>query len=315
MRILVLGAGAVGGYFGGRLLNAGRDVTFLVRPKRAAQLASTGLIIQSEHAPDLHLPSPPLVRSTDLHEPYDLILLSCKAYDLDDAIHAISPAVGPETAILPLLNGMRHLDVLDAKFHPDRVLGGRCFITARLDDAGRVVHTGPYHDLAFGGRTEQARLRASRLTPLLAGAGFEFLASDHVLLEMWEKWVFLATFAGSHCLLRASSADIAASGGADIVVALLHECARIASQNDHPARPEWIERSLKILTSPRSTSTASMLGDLERGARTEGHHILGDLLDRAENPAQAPLLRLAHAAIKAHEARTAREGPLRIVPV
>src|SRR5579862_8060020 len=115
MRILVVGAGAIGGYFGGRLIEAGRDVTFLVRPRRAAELASAGLIIKSA-AGDVTVPSPPTVLAEELDSHFDLVLLSCKAYDLDSAIAAFAPAVGPQTAILPLLNGMRHLDVLDARF-------------------------------------------------------------------------------------------------------------------------------------------------------------------------------------------------------
>jgi 2-dehydropantoate 2-reductase len=315
MQFLVLGAGGVGGYFGGRLLEAGRDVTFLVRPRRTEQLARAGLVIQSEAGPAVSRPSPPTVQAADPASPYDVVLLSCKAYDLDDAMASIAPAVGPGTVILPLLNGMRHLDALDERFGADRVLGGRCFITARLDEEGRVIHTGPYHEVAVGGRTERAQAKAEAVGQAMQGAGFDLVVSDRILLEMWEKWVFLATFAGTHCLMRASSADIAASGSADVVEAMLAECATIAEQNGYPSRPEWLERSSRILTSPKSTSTASMLGDVERGARTEGDHILGDLLRRAGDPVhQAPLLRLAHAAVRAHEARVAREGPLRVVP-
>jgi 2-dehydropantoate 2-reductase len=115
MRVLVVGAGAIGGYFGGRLLEAGRDVTFLVRPRRAAELAQTGLVIRSKLG-DMNLPAPPTVTSDTLRQAFDLVILSCKAYDLDDAMTSFAPAVGPETVILPLLNGMRHLDALEARF-------------------------------------------------------------------------------------------------------------------------------------------------------------------------------------------------------
>ena len=127
MRILVVGAGAIGGYFGGRLLQAGRDVTFLVRPKRAAELARDGLVIKSPNG-DATLKNPPVVQADKLNEKFDVVLLSCKAFDLDDAIKSFAPAVGPQTAIIPLLNGMRHLDVLDENFGKGRVLGGLCGI-------------------------------------------------------------------------------------------------------------------------------------------------------------------------------------------
>src|SRR5438874_6690709 len=115
MRILVVGAGAIGGYFGGRLLQAGRDVTFLVRPRRAAELASAGLVIKSPNG-DVTLKDPPRVEADKLKDNFDVVLLSCKAFDLDDAIKSFAAAVGPNTAIIPMLNGMKHLDTLDSKF-------------------------------------------------------------------------------------------------------------------------------------------------------------------------------------------------------
>ncbi len=115
MRILVVGAGAIGGYFGGRMLQAGRDVTFLVRPKRAAELAAAGLVIKSPNG-DVTLKDPPVVLADKLNDKFDVVLLSCKAFDLEDAIRSFAPAVGPKTVIIPLLNGMLHLEVLDQKF-------------------------------------------------------------------------------------------------------------------------------------------------------------------------------------------------------
>src|SRR3979490_1093327 len=142
MRILVVGAGAIGGYFGGRLLQAGRDVTFLLRPKRAAELASAGLVIRSPNG-DVTLKNPPTVQADKLAGKFDVVLLSCKAFDLDDAIKSFAPAVGPQTSIIPLLNGMSHLNVLDDKFGRGRVLGGLCAIAATLNEKGGVVQPAP----------------------------------------------------------------------------------------------------------------------------------------------------------------------------
>jgi 2-dehydropantoate 2-reductase len=190
MRILVIGAGAIGGYFGGRLLQAGRDVTFLVRHGRAAELAATGLTIKSPKG-DATLRSPPTVLAEELHEPYDLILLSCKAYDLDGAVASFAPAVGRPTAILPLLNGMRHLDVLDARFGRDRVLGGECLISATLDEHRAIVHLSGNHEVAFGERDGATSDRVRAIAAAMTGVAFEARASEHILQEMWEKWVFL----------------------------------------------------------------------------------------------------------------------------
>src|SRR5438552_4913730 len=149
MRILVVGAGATGGYFGGRLLQAGRDVTFLVRPKRAAELAGDGLVIKSPNG-DVTLKNPPAVQADKLKENFDVVLLSCKAFDLDDAIKSFAPAVGPQTSIIPLLNGMLHLNVLDKKFGADRVLGGLCAIAVTLNAAREAVQLAPMHSLSSG---------------------------------------------------------------------------------------------------------------------------------------------------------------------
>ena len=159
MRILVVGAGAIGGYFGGRLLAAGRDVTFLVRPRRRAQLVKIGLVIKSQFG-DVHLAAPPTVTAEELREPFDLILLSCKAYDLASAAESFAPAVGANTAVLPLLNGMAQLDFLSAHFGGGAVLGGQCVISVNLDAEGRILHLNDTHGLSFGERDGAASPRA-----------------------------------------------------------------------------------------------------------------------------------------------------------
>jgi 2-dehydropantoate 2-reductase len=311
MRFLVLGAGAMGGYFGGRLLEAGRDVTFLVRPARAGRLAAAGLAITSP-AGDVTLPPPRTVTAADPHDPFDVVILSCKAYDLAGAMEAVAPAVGPGTAVLPLLNGLRHLDALDARFGPGRVLGGACFISAKVDEAGRVAHQSDVHRLVFGERQGGRSPRVDAIAAAMAGAKFEAVATDDVAQEMWEKWVFLAALAGMTCLARAAIGDIVAAGGADLMTALLEECRAVAAAAGRPPRPGPWEAAVRRLTHPESGVAASMLGDLERGGRTEADHILGDLLRRGGCPAPGDrsLLRVAYTAVKAAEARLAREsGP------
>ena len=210
-----------------------------------------------------------------------MVILSCKAYDLDAAIESVAPAVGPDTAVVPLLNGMRHLDVLDARFGPGRVLGGSCFISARLDDAGRMAHVSDIHRLAFGERSGGRSPRVDAIAAAMAGAKFEAAASDRIVLEMWEKWVFLASLAGITCLTRSAVGDVVAAGGADLAAALLEECRAVAAAAGYPPRPESLRAALGRLTDPGSAVTASMLGDVERRGRTEADHILGDLLRRA----------------------------------
>jgi 2-dehydropantoate 2-reductase len=306
MRTLVVGAGAIGGYFGGRLLEAGRDVTFLVRPRRAAQLAQAGLVIKSP-AGDFHRQNPPTVQTEQLRASFDLVLLTCKAYDLDDAITSFAPAVGPGTAILPLLNGMRHLDVIEQRFGAGVALGGQCLISTVMDEQGRIIHLNDTHLLSFGERDGTRSERAAAIKTGFDGARFEARLSDSILQEMWEKWVFIATGAGITCLMRASIGDIVAAGGVDLTIALLDQCTAIAADQGFAPRAAAQERSRTMFTTPGSPLTASMLRDIEQCKRTEVEHVLGDLMRRGKAKS-TPLLHTAYVHVAAYEARRAREA-------
>jgi 2-dehydropantoate 2-reductase len=310
MRILVVGAGAVGGYFGGRLLQAGRDVTFLVRPRRAAELAKSGLVIKSP-AGDVTLPTPRTVSATSLDGTFDLILLSCKAYDLQDAIASFAAAVGLETAVLPLLNGMRHLEVLESTFGAAKVLGGQCVISATLDQNGTVIHSVPVHSITFGERQGGITERITAILSTLQGALFEARASERILLEMWEKWVFLASLAGSTTLMRATIGDVCTtSEGRSFQLDLVEECHRIAALEGFEPRASILEKIRAQLTETTSPLTASMYRDMERNALIEADHIIGDLLRRGlvhqRGDRDFPLLPLVYANLKAYENKRAR---------
>jgi 2-dehydropantoate 2-reductase len=301
MRILVVGAGAVGGYFGGRLLQAGRDVTFLVRPRRAAELAKHGLTIRSPVG-DFHLASPPTVLREDLAQPFDLVVLSCKAFDLEGAITSFAKAVGPETAILPLLNGMRHIDRLVERFGGERVLGGQCAISTTLAADGAVIHLNDWHAMSFGELNGARSRRIETIASALLNAGFDARLSGEIQQEMWEKWVFIATAAGVTCLMRAAVGDYVAAGAADLAAGLLSECASIAAAEGFPPREPALERGRVALTASGSPLKASMLRDIEGGKPVEGDQILGDLLRRARKPDHRSLLRIATLHVNAYEA-------------
>lgn len=312
MRILVVGAGAIGGYFGARLAEAGRDVTFLVRPKRAEQLAR-GLFVVSPRG-DVHLPTPGLVTEATLKEPgrpgsqpFDLVLLSCKAFDLESAMDAFAPAMGPASVVLPLLNGMGHIEKLQKRFGNNAALGGQCQISATLDADGRVVHLNDWHTLGFGELDGSRGERIEAVNHALAGAKLDAQLSTSILQDMWEKWIFIASMAGITCLMRASLGDIEASGGRDIALGLFDECAAIAGKNLHVPTASFSERIRKVLTTPGSTLTASMLRDAEEHKKTEHEQVLGDLLARAHG-VKAPVLETCLVHMRAYEARRLREG-------
>jgi 2-dehydropantoate 2-reductase len=301
MRILVVGAGAIGGYFGGRLLQAGRDVTFLVRPKRASELASAGLVIKSPNG-DATLKNPPTVQADKLAEKFDVVLLSCKAFDLDDAVKSFAPAVGPQTSIIPLLNGMLHLNVLDGKFGKDRVLGGLCAIAATLNEAREVVQLAPMQSLGFGerngGMSDRVRAIAEVFSSVTGAA-----PSEHVMQDMWEKWVFLATLAASTSLMRTSVGNIlAAPGGKDFLLGMLDECSAISGAEGFVPGGPFFQRTRGLLTTEGSPMTASMFRDVKAGLPVEADHVIGDLVARADAAKiPVPKLRIAYTHLKAYE--------------
>jgi 2-dehydropantoate 2-reductase len=306
MRILVVGAGAIGGYFGGRLLQAGQDITFLVRPKRAAELASAGLVIRSP-AGDVTLKNPPTVQADKLSEKFDVVLLSCKAFDLEDAIKSFAPAVGPNTSIIPLLNGMSHLDVLDRKFGKEGVLGGLCAIAVTLNEKREVAQLGPMQSLGFGERDGKMSDRVKAIAEVFAKGNCGAAPSEHVMQDMWEKWVFLASLAASTCLMRTSVGNIlAATGGKDFLLGMLDECSAVATAEGFAPGGPFFQRTRGMLTTEGSPLTASMFRDVKAGLPVEADHVIGDLVARADAAKiPVPKLRTAYTHLKAYEKQRA----------
>jgi 2-dehydropantoate 2-reductase len=301
MRVLILGAGAMGGYFGARAIEAGLNVDFLVRPARAERLRAGGLRVSSA----LGNFAAPVSVHTHVPAGYscDVVMLSCKAFDLDSAIAAIAPAVGPATRVLPLLNGLKHLDLLDLAFGRDRVWGGLAHISVTLDDAGTILHLGKLARLSFGARQPDAR--CDELAPALAAIRADIVRRDDILVAMWEKHALIATLAGMTCLMRASVGEIVATpDGAKLLRRAYAEAAAIAAANGHALASAVREEADAIFSTPGSSLKASMLRDLERGARTEAEHVLGDLLARGAG-VDTPLLAAACAHMRAYETRRA----------
>jgi len=312
MRILVLGAGAVGGYFGGRLAQKGSDVTFLVRPRRAEALARDGLRLSSRFGDWRNAVR--CVTQERLKPEYDVILLTAKAYDLGAAIDAIAPAMGEGEAergsVLPLLNGIAHMQMLDRRFGRKRVLGGVAYIAATLAPDGEIRHLNDFHRVVYGARADTQRAACDALASELAGVNFEWKQLDAIEQAMWDKWVLLATLAGITCLMRASVGDIVATGsGARLTLALLEECASVAAAEGFPTPQGVMANYRGLLTQAGSAFTASMLRDIESGGMSEGDHILGALLARArDRNQQTPLLEVAATHLEAYAARLRREA-------
>jgi 2-dehydropantoate 2-reductase len=312
MKILVLGAGAVGGYFGGRMAEAGADVTFQVRPARAALLAKSGLRVSSKFG-DLAL-APTCVLEAQVRPDYDVILFTAKAYDLAGAVDAIAPAMAGTDVkmrgyVLPMLNGMSHLRLLDERFGRERVLGGVAYIASTLTPEGEIRHLNDFHRLVFGPRAASQQPVCAALSAALAGVKFDWKQLDDIEQAMWDKWVLLATLAGITCLMRAPVGDIVATGaGEKLTLALLAECAAVANAEGFTTPEPVLANYRGMLTQKGSTFSASMLRDVESGGQAEGEHILGALLAAArKHGIAAPVLETAATHLEAYAARRKRE--------
>ena len=278
MRILVVGAGAVGGYFGARLAQANRDVTFLVRAKRAEEIKGNGLQIATPHENlTLH---PKVITAGQINGPYDVIILAVKSYALSGTINDFAAAVGPETMILPVLNGMRHIDLLAARFGAHAVLGGVCLVATEIDQDGRIRQLADFQSLTYGELEGQSTSRLQKVDETLRGAGFDAAISNHILDDMWQKWVQIATLGALTCLMRGNVGEIASiSGGADLSLSALRECSDIARVCGHPPSATFLEQEAVQLTDQGSRLTSSMYRDLKKSAPVEVDAIVGDLLE------------------------------------
>ena len=305
MRTLFVGAGATGGYFGGLLASAGKDVTFLVRPGRAAVLEARGLRIRDTDRETVVRPR--LITAVD--DRYDLVVLAVKSYALEQALIDMTPAVGPRTVVVPLLNGMRHLDELTGAFGPDRAWGGVCMVNATLDPDGDVVKSGGMHRIGYGPLDGAEDERLAEVTGALSGPEFDIDPSLTIVHDMWEKWVFLAGLGAATTLMRATVGAInAAPGGPDLTARIAAETLAVAAAAGHPARPGAVAL-LRTSLAGTGPATSSMYRDMAGGRPVEADAILGDLLtEAAEHDVVVPMLAAAYTNLCVYSAARARLG-------
>jgi len=311
MRILILGAGGVGGYFGGRLVESGADVTFLVRPERAKRLKENGLVIRSPVG-DAEL-QVKTIAAGDYDSKFDIVLIACKAYDLESAGDALDAHIDAGAVALPILNGMAHVDRLRDRFGHGRVVGGICQCSTTVNAFGEIEHLNPMARLVFGSFADQPnRLETDPLLDDFLGvttkAKFTSRRADPIDQSLWDKWVMLATLAGMTTLMRASVGEIVSTkGGAELMAEFLEESLAVATGSEYPPAPDYLASVRQLLFDPKSSFTASMLRDMEAGGRIEGDQIIGDMYRRAhEMGLDAQLLRIAHCNLQAYEARRAK---------
>jgi 2-dehydropantoate 2-reductase len=302
MRTLVVGAGAVGGYFGGRLVQAGRDVTFLVRPERAEEIQAQGLRILSPMHGDFTA-RPKTITAAQIASPYDVIFLSVKSYSLAGAIDDFAPAVGPQTVIIPVLNGMHHMDVLAQRFGEHAVLGGVCYVATEVDSQDRIVQLADFQSLTYGELDGKKTSRIEAVHQEFSGAGFETAISGGILRGMWEKWVWLASLGAITCLLRGNIGEIVAvPGGSELCLSALRQCAAIAGACGYPMPETFLAEKSAQITASGSKLTSSMYRDLTDQAPVEVDTILGDLVERGrKHGVSAPIVQAAFVSLTIYQ--------------
>lgn len=309
MKTLILGAGAIGGYVGGRMHQSGADVTFLVRQARHTALQRDGLVIKSTKG-DITQKVKTVLGGAE-GGPYDVVMLTCKAYDLDSAIAAVTPAIGSDTTVVPLLNGMRHIDVLVGRFGEERVVGGLARVGVALSATGEILHTSPFAAISFGERDgKPARKALIELDAAIKKAGIDGGLHKNIVQDLWDKWIMLCTLASMCCLMRGTSGDILeADEGQAIVLETVEECRKVAAAAGCDPGEKGMQNVRSYLTQKGSRFAASMLHDLEKGAMVEADHVVGDMIVRGRKAGVAvPNLRLAYAHLQVYLARRARGG-------
>ncbi|RJS57920.1 2-dehydropantoate 2-reductase [Bacillus subtilis] len=301
MKFLVVGAGGVGGYIGGRLAEQGNDVTFLVRQKRAEQLKETGLVIHSEKG-DVSF-QPALITAGDTGR-FDVVIIASKAYSLGQVIDDVKSFIDQESVIVPFLNGYRHYEQLFTVLSKEQVLGGLCFIESALDNKGEIHHTSASHRFVFGewngGRTE----RITALEEAFSGVKADVIISGHIEKDIWKKYLFIAAQAGITTLFQRPLGPILETeGGRHTAQTLIAEIGAILRKEGVPADPDLEEESFRTMTSMSYHMKSSMLRDMENGQTTEGDHLHGFLLGKAKRLSlAAPILETVYANLQMYEA-------------
>lgn len=314
MKILILGAGGIGGLLGARLIEAGADVTFLVRDKRRSQLLGQGLRIESPFG-NAELPVQVKLKA-EIEPEYDLVLLTCKAYDLPSAIDTIRPAMAGSTAVLPLLNGLAHIAVLNKEFGARNVIGGTARVQVTLTPEGVVRQLNDWQTITFGEQDGEESTRVKAFKALLEKTPVEGKISPSIMRELWLKLVHLATVAGMTCLMRANLGEIVRTPeGSALLKRFFQTNAAIAAHAGHVPDEKFTNTYMELFSDRESLYEASMLRDLEKSGAIESEQILGFMLQKCREAKQPDALHVAaYTHVKAYEERRAA-GRLAAAPV
>ena len=269
MRIAVMGSGGVGGYFGARLAQAGYDVGFISRGAHLAALREWGLVVESK----LGNASLPKVRATD--DPstlgsVDVVLIAVKLWDTEAAVRAISPIVGPTTAVLSLQNGVQKDDVLRRILSNRPILGGLCYIAATIAQPGVISHTGTMQKLVFGEYDGARSARAEALLEACRRAGIDAELSQDIRRAIWKKFVFLVGLSATTASVRLPIGPIRTHPQTRrFLLDTMREVVAVGRAQGVALTADYAENRLAFCDGLPAEMTSSMHNDLVRGNRLE----------------------------------------------
>ncbi len=269
MRVAVLGAGGVGGYFGGRLAEAGHEVVFIARGEHGSAIASEGLLIRSPLGDALVRPA--LVTDDPAHAgEVELVLVAVKAWQLDAVAEAMGPLVGPSTSVLPLLNGVEAPGRLADVLGGDRVLGGLCRVLASIEAPGVIRHSGLEPVVVLGERDGPITPRVERIAAALRGAEVTAEPRDDLQVALWEKFLVIATWSGMGAVTRVPiGAWRAHPGTRAIAEEGLREVVAVARALGVELPAGRVEKTLGIWDATPPEGIASMQRDILAGRPSE----------------------------------------------
>ena len=299
MKILILGAGAVGGYFGALLQNNGVDVTFLVRNKRAEQLKKHGLQITSQLG-DISI-TPKVITTLHAENNFNLVIISCKAYALEDALKSLAP-LNQSAFILPLLNGISHYSRLEAFFGKKRILGGFAHLSTVLDDNGNIAHLNKLQVLTIGALEADQDPFLQHCQQVLSPVAPFIVFSDNIRISIWKKLAFIATASAATCLMKKPmGAIVSAPEGARQVSGSFELNCRAAAYAGYEPDDEWKDLTLRELLNPEFPMTSSLLRDIQNGNQAE-LTVLEDMLQANRSAGlQNDLLEAAYLELQRYE--------------
>ncbi|MFC7061914.1 ketopantoate reductase family protein [Halobacillus seohaensis] len=303
MKIVVLGAGALGAYYGARWQEAGHDVIYLVRERRAEQLRKNGLHLHSEKG-NYKVPNVQIVESPEQIENADLVFLSVKGYHLHGTISWLKPLVQRGAKVLPVLNGMEHLPILQEELGEEAVIGGLAYIIATLDENGHVVHTSPFHDLVFGPLHTSQQPICEELGIACNQANMGGKQSPNILEDIWNKYMFITAFSGITTATNLPIGDIRKSPQTFIITKrILEEMRKLANVHNIQITEEHVEVAFERLKGLDDEMTSSMHQDRRKGLPLEVEHLHGGALRLGdEHNLDMPYTQTIHAMIKPYEA-------------